>query len=448
MIKKLRWRVVTLTMIAVAVVLLLLMGIINTVNYVQLNNSTNKVLDILAENNGSFPLLDALDSPPEDSSDTMEPHGEDSQDNPDNFDPHGGPGNKKRFDIRPGMSEETPFETRFFSATINSQGEITDINVSNIAAITQDEAMDMAISANKRSKESSTIKSSYGIYKYKRVQLEDDSTMYVFVDCTRDRRYTSEFLVTSILVSLCGMLAVAVLVILLSPMMIRPIAESYDKQKKFITNAGHELKTPLAVIESCTEVMEMESGQTKWTQGIHEQVGRLSTLTGQLVALAKMDERADGSEALPMEDIDFTSLVNDTLKPFELMAEQKGLGFTVEAPTPITIKGNSASLTELINILADNAIKYTSPGGEIKFSLLKKGSHAVLMEENPAEGLSPGSQDALFDRFHRGELSHNNDTVSGYGIGLSMAQSIVNAHGGKISASSPDGTNLIIKAEI
>ncbi|MBO4235376.1 MAG: HAMP domain-containing histidine kinase, partial [Firmicutes bacterium] len=317
-------------------------------------------------------------------------------------------------------------------------GTINTINTGRIAAIDSSEAAEMVVNAEARGKTTGYD----GNYKYI-VQEKDGGKTYIFVDCTRDIESVKSFLKISLLVSLAGFLAIGFLVILLSPRMIKPIAESYEKQKEFITNAGHELKTPMTVIESCTEVIEMQSGETKWTSGIREQIKKLANLTNNMVALAKMDEGIDMS----MQDVNLSELVEEALYGFELEAEQQGRVIENNIEEGIIVKGNPTNLSELVSILADNALKYGSEDKPIKFSLEKQGKKVVLTQENYAEGLTKGSQNKFFDRFYRGDTSHSSDKP-GSGIGLSMAQSIVNAHGGTISAESPDGKRLIITAKL
>ena len=152
------------------------------------------------------------------------------------------------------------------------------------------------------------------------------------------------------------------------------MAESYEKQKQFITDAGHEIKTPLTIIDSCTEVIEMEQGESKWTQGIRGQVRRLTALTASLVSLTRMDE-AEGR--LDMQEL---ALQSD-----------------------LYLRGNEAALRQLCSILADNAVKYAQKNTTISFRLRQKGRRVYLSCENQAEGLTRGSYDRLFDRFYRAD---------------------------------------------
>ena len=313
------------------------------------------------------------------------------------------------------------------------------MNTGKIAAVSTDEAIAMAQNLSSHNKTSGYT----GNYKYLEAKT-DSGYRYVFLDCTKDLDSVRSFLSTSLLVSLCGILAVFLLVLVLSKRAIRPVAESYDKQRQFITNASHEIKTPLTIIDSCTEVIELEQGESKWTQGIRGQVKRLTSLTQSLVSLARMDE---GNTNLTMTDFSLSDAVTETLEPFALLAENKGLRFLLDVQPGISYPGNEQNLRQLCSILADNAVKYALSGSEIRFSLKKKGKKPVLTGENAAEGLKMGDQSILFDRFYRGDASHSSET-GGYGIGLSMAQAIVAAHGGKISAKSEDGTSLTITVQL
>lgn len=414
MIKTLRRRVVIYTLLSVALVLFLIMGVINVVNFVRIDRSSDNILQYLAENGGEFPRMPEFER-------------EDGQKIDQKNDP--GRGRGGRMD----MTAETPYETRYFTVTLNENGSVKEINTGKIAAVSSSDAIQMVSKALSSGKESGYD----GYYKYLK-KTSDGEQLFIFIDCNRDLTSFWSLLRISLLVAVFAMIAISILVILLSPRMIKPIAESYAKQKEFITNAGHELKTPMAVIESCTEVIEMQSGETKWTAGIREQIKKLTGLTGRLVALAKMDEGADN---LVMTELDLSQLAEETLDGFRLASEQQERALETQIEPGIMVKGNKESLGELISILADNALKYGDPKEPITFSLTKQGKKVLLIQENSAEGLKPGNYEKLFDRFYRGDTSHSSE-IAGSGIGLSMAQAIVLSHGGSITAESPDGKHL------
>jgi len=463
MIAQLRKKFILITMGSLILVLAVLMGVVNGANYVKMNRSADEVLQVLADNNGTFPdngkhkdafvLPDAGNgavpsaagsaaSASSDDDDTADVSSDDdtadvSSDDDDEL-PAAVP-TAPAMTGRQGFSAETPYETRFFSVTLEDDGTLVSVNTGRIAAVSTEQAVSMAQELQKENKTSGYEDS----YKYLATD-KDGSVQYVFLDCTRDLSSVKTFLTTSLLVSLFGILAVLALVVALSRRAIRPVAESYEKQKQFITNAGHEIKTPLAIIDSCTEVIEMEQGESKWTEGIRGQVKRLTALTQNLVSLARMDE---GNSRLTMEDFSLSDAADEALAPFQLMAESAGLRLTLDLQPGIVYHGNEASIRQLCSILADNAVKYAVPGSEIRFTLKKKGRRPILTSENQAEGLTKGDQSMLFDRFYRGDASRSSEKA-GYGIGLSMAQSIVTAHGGKISARSEDGTSLLITAQL
>lgn len=202
--------------------------------------------------------------------------------------------------------------------TLNAAGEATWVKTDCIAAVQPDEAVAMAQGLQAAGK----TRGYSGSYKYLAQTLDDGSARYIFLDCTRSLNSFRSFLGISAMVSLGGLGAVLLLVVLLSRRAIRPMAESYEKQKQFITDAGHEIKTPLTIIDSCTEVIEMEQGESKWTQGIRGQVRRLTALTASLVSLTRMDE---AEERLDMQELALTEAVDDALEPFTLLAQSRGL---------------------------------------------------------------------------------------------------------------------------
>lgn len=432
MIDRLRKKFIRITMGSVIVVLLILMGAVNISNYCNIDRFPTERLQLLADNGGAFP---GFGFPvPEGQTDAAQgaPAGE--QTAPETL-PDGQPG----FAGHRNLSPETPYETRYFSVLLKEDGSLGTVNTGKIAAVTTEEAVSMA----RRLAETGRTSGYTGNYKYL-AQRSESGTRYIFLDCTRDRTSARTFFRNSVLVSLGGIAAVFALVVILSRRAIRPIAESYDKQKQFITNAGHEIKTPLTIIDSCTEVLELEQGENKWTQGIRGQVRRLSELTGSLVSLARMDE---GSQQLPMEEFDLSDAAADVLEPFSLLAEHSGLKLELEIQPGISFRGNEKTLRQLCSILADNAVKYARPGGVISISLKRKGRRVYLVSRNEADGLTKGGMDVIFDRFYRGDISRSSET-GGCGIGLSMAQAIVTAHGGRISAVSEDGETLVITAQL
>lgn len=453
MVKRLKKSFVAITMLSAAMVLLVLMGVVNLMNYVERTNGDREILQYLVENGGRFPAAGGSREPA-----SMEMYASGEREASDDYDDaadwddtddgdetvfYGGmmpepgqPGQKG--DHRRFFTPETEYETRFFSVLLQEDGTVVFSDTAQIAAVTGDEASSIAQTLQAEGKNTGR----YGNYRYATAAY-GDNTMYVFLDCTRNISAVRTFLLNSAIVTAAGLLVLLGLAWLLSGRAVRPIVESYEKQKSFITNAGHELKTPLAVIESNTEVIELENGESRWTQSIHGQIERMTRLTQELVALARMDE--DTSASLDRADVDVSRLVTDTVEPFAHLAGTKDLGFTLNIQPDIVWNTNADALEKICAILADNAVKYAS--GDISFTLRKEGTRLVLREENPADGLAEGKQEKLFDRFYRADASRSS-SQPGYGLGLPMARALTEALGGKIQANSPDGKRLVVTVSL
>lgn len=399
MIKKLRTRFILIAMGSITAVLAIIIGAINIAGYTRVNESADHILGVLIENGGAFPK-------------------------PDNR----GEGAPRI------LPPETPYETRYFMAVLNDEGQIIQSNVRSIAAITHTEAEEYAQAVWESGKTSGYK----DVYRFATVKT-DGETLVVFLDRTRELASVQSFLFISLLVSIVGIASVFVLVLVFSKIALKPVAESYEKQKRFITDASHEIKTPLTIIDANTDVLELVGTENEWTQSIKKQVRRLSSLTENLLSLSRLDE---DNNALTMVDFSFSDAVNESIEPFLTLAEKNGKHFLLDVQNHITQTGNEALLRQLISILADNAIRYGAENASIKVSLKKQGRHNVLTFSNPVESIPVGNLDVLFERFYRADSSRSSQT-GGYGIGLSIAQSIVLAHKGKIHAESTDGASIV-----
>ena len=407
---------------SVAAVLLVLLGIINVINYSKIVSDSDALLDTLAENGGRFVRNEHTDD-------------KISEGGLENRDPMPPPDEKPDFIFKPGrgMSEETPYESRFFSVSFDENGEVESVSLDRIAAVDTNEAREMACEVLSSGKDSGF----FDDFRF-RVIYESDGKMAIFLDCQRNLSNFRSFLWSSFGVSAIGLIAVFILVFFISKIVMRPIAESYSKQKVFITDASHELKTPLTIIDANTEVLEIENGENEWTQAIHHQVKRLASLTENLVMLSRMEEETPRHG---MTDFSLSDAITESVEPFGAPAETQGKSFDCDISPNVTLYGDERSIRKMIGLLCDNAVKYTSDGGTIKVKL-RGGSHPQLTFSNPAEGLQKGNYDILFERFYRSDSSRSSEKA-GYGIGLSVVKAITEAHKGKITANSPDGKNMV-----
>lgn len=225
-----------------------------------------------------------------------------------------------------------------------------------------------------------------------------------------------------------GWLMMLLLVILLSRKTIAPVARSIEKQKQFVTNAGHEIKTPLAIILANTDAMELHNGENKWSKNIRAQTLRLSGLMQNLLMLAKMDE---SSTKLPMCEFDISTAAEDTVGAFIEPAALKGIMIEQNIKKGIRLNGNRDSIVQLMTVLLDNAVKYTESGGVIRAELYGSEKNITLSIANTCEPID--HPEKLFDRFYRGDSARTQKN-GGYGIGLSVAQAIAELHKGSITA--------------
>lgn len=334
------------------------------------------------------------------------------------------------------FTEETPYQTRYFTVTADADGTLTDCNLERIASVTEEEAEEYAASAL----ENSETTGYEGIYRY-RISREGDTTLLIFLDCSQDLGTVETFAKTSFGISLIGLAAVFVLIVVFSRLVFRPVAASYAKQKQFITDASHELKTPLTIIDANTEVLEMEHGESRWTASIRNQVRRLSLMTGQLITLARLEEEKTLREGSPFS---LSELLIETVEPFEVPAENANKTLVLQVEENVELFGEEKSIRQLLEILLDNALKYSLSDTSIEISLKRRGQRKVLTIYNQSEEIPKGSLDQIFERFYRLDAARSS-TQGGSGIGLSVAKAVVDAHRGKISAVSEDGHSLTIE---
>ena len=267
--------------------------------------------------------------------------------------------------------------------------------------------------------------------------------MMIFVDCGRNLHAARSFLLTSVGISLAGFVAVSLLLYILSARIVKPISDAYEKQAQFITNASHDLKTPITIIDADADVLEMELGENEWLQDIGRQTRRLAGLIDELVCLSRMEEK---DAHIQMIDFPVSDVVSETAQSFEAAAIAQEKILTIEIQPMLSLCGDEKAMRQLTSILLDNALKYSTDKGTISLSLKKSDRFVCLSVCNTCDPVSPEDIKHLFDRFYRADKSRNSQT-GGYGIGLSIAKAIVTAHKGTIFAASPDEHSLRITAK-
>ena len=396
MIKKLKRKFILITVVIVFVVICSIIGVINIINFRNLEKETDKVLNVLEENDGKMPL------PP--FRNPNDPAGE--------------------------LSPEIPYQTRYFTVLYGIDGQIEEINLNNVFSINKAQAETYA----RKAKNNGYL----GNYKYRRITTAEGKDMIIFLNCTRELISFKFFLRTSLTIGISAILFISVLVIVISSVVVKPIAESYEKQKRFITDANHEIKTPLTIISAANEVMEMEYGQSEWSKTVSAQVDKLNGLTEKLVFLSKMEEE---NAKIPFISFNLSLISGEIAQSFKSIAQVQEKELLIDIEPDLFVTGEQSLIGQMISILLDNAFKYSSRNGLISFTLKSTARGKKLTVKNTVDQIKKGNLEKLFDRFYREDSSRNSET-GGSGIGLSVAKAVVNLHKGKLSAFSHDGKTV------
>ena len=409
MIYKLQRRFILICTVSVLSVVALVFGVIVALNISSLNKNMDVLADRVSEGGGRFPgsFNEGF--------------------KPDKLPPKNDP----NFDF---IGPETPFSTRHFTVLFDEKGKVFKTFTESIYAIDKEQAVEYAEEILEGDKERGWISN----YRYK-VFSTGFGTGVVFVDGSINRSAMMQSMaIAGVVLLVCAVLVLA-LIFLLSKRAVKPIAESYEKQKQFITDANHELKTPLTLILANLDIAESELGKNEWLDDIRSEGHRMTELVNQLVALSRMDEE---NHTLIFSDVALGRMVADTVSEFEPLAVSRGKTMGANIDTGIIYHGDEALLRRLVGILMDNAIKYCDYGGEIVVTL-HRSRHIVLTVENTYVAVGELELNRLFDRFYRADKART--FKGGYGVGLSMAKAIAEKHKGEITAYKKDNSHIGFK---
>ena len=323
----------------------------------------------------------------------------------------------------------------FSIAKVDNNGRIIKAYRDDSLIEDQDTLQSKVIEALEKGKTSGFI----GSYRFLKVET-NVGNLILFLNCQRELDSYESFVKNSVLISIGVILSVLVLIILISKKVIAPIQETYLKQKQFITGASHELKTPLAIISSNADVLEMMSGDSKWTTNIHNQVDRLTSLVNSLVVFSRMEEK----DTVERTSFNLTETLKSRIEDFDELANFQKKYIVTDIDENLNYYGEKDSIIQLMDILLENAIKYAPEDSDILVKLNKNRKYATLKVSNKAN-VEKGDLSKVFDRFYRLDESRNS-AIKGYGIGLSMAQLIAEKHKETIQAYAPE--DGIFKIEV
>jgi len=339
------------------------------------------------------------------------------------------PSDPASFDFQ--VTPETPFEMRYAIVELTERQEVKEVDTEHIAALDRQTVIGSISEIVASGKDQGYA----DYYRFRVFQNEDGGKTVIVLDCFRQRQASYNILRIMFLVLFSCVLIVFVLLLFFSRRAIRPFVENLERQRQFVTDASHELKTPLAILSANMGLLEDTYGQNQWLDSARTQVFRLDKLIKNLVELARTEESIRDDVVSRFSVSEIAQAGADAFQP---MAEFEGKTLAAEIAPDVFLRGIQDNLFRLFTILLDNAVKYCDPGGEIRCTLSQRGRNICITVSNPCAGLDASLLPRYFDRFYRADPSRNRST-GGYGIGLSTARAIVTRHRGHISNRYADG---------
>lgn len=394
MLKKMRWRFIGAAMAAFTAVVLTLLCFVNLWNYHSVTAQQDEALTRLMEvEDQQTPFSPGRGAPP--------------------------------FDDWSHFSPEVQYSLRFFSVHYDTNGIVSRVNQDYIASISESDAETYADAVL----ESGKAHGYESGYRYL-VSTTEDETVVLFLNSEWEIQTMRSLLWITLAIAAACLVVVFGLVVLFSRRAITPYLKNMEAQKQFITNASHELKTPLTAISTSVDVLAMEHEGDEWVHNIQVQSGRLSKLITSLVALSRLDEE----NPFPVRmEFSLSDALWEISEPFVSLAQAKGRTYTQDIADGLTATGDRTAIQQMVSILLDNALKYSPDGGSISLTARRSGKRAEIAVSNTVDMSQAIDTSRLFDRFYRADESHSG-AVSGTGIGLSIVKATAEAHGGTISA--------------
>lgn len=404
MTDKLRWRFVLVAMVAIATVMVIVLSSVNMANIYKTNKNSDELLSIISDNDGRIP-----------------------------FDEHKIPDDRPP--KKPELGPEGRYLNRYFTVRISESDSIISVDNTNIAADVSYIAIDYVNQILEDGKSKGTIDN----YRYS-LSTKNGASLIVFLDISKEQHINKSFLTVSLIVLFISLLIVFLLLVVLSKKAIQPFVDNLNRQKEFISNASHEIKTPLAILSANNEVLELISGESKWTISNHNQIRRLKYLIEQMLMLSTLEEKIDN---LVFQEIDLSKILIDAMTEFSTIYTNIKLKTSIQEN--VFILADKGSIVQLVNIILDNAFKYVTDDGNI-FIELSQNKDSILSVSNSCELINKEDLNKIFDRFYRLDEARTRQK-GGNGMGLSIAKAIVDKHNAKISAETDNDNNFIMKVK-
>ncbi len=430
-IKKLKNKFLVISMCSFIAVMVIIGGLIYIGTLTVSRREAHEVTQSIIDNGGELPSVKTVIR-----DDGSDDNGQDSEDDEDitNPTPKENLNNFLKTLFGSGRNilsnKDQWYATRYFSVIFDRQNNVADIKADRIASVDLQQAKQYALAVSKNTFSFGSI----GNYYYQ-VSKQKNRTIVVFVDSTNQIRLTNRILYMALILLGFGSIISFLVLRALSYKVIAPEIRNAEQQKQFITNASHELKTPLAVIKANTQVQEMMNGKDEWSESTMHQVDRMTGLIQNLVTIVRAEEKEDAGDRT---DTDISEAIRDTVKSYAPVAENAGETLNQNIGDGIHMNAVESQIRQLATLLIDNAIKYCDEKGTIDVTVIQKGRGIRLSVSNSYADGKNVDYSKFFERFYRADQSHNVDK-GGYGIGLSIAESLVKQYNGSINASWKDG---------
>lgn len=319
---------------------------------------------------------------------------------------------------------------RFFYAKLDEDSRVTDIWLDLMFDYTQEEAEEYISAVLAQGLTQGGIDNLQYL-----IEEKDYGRIIVFAERGMEVRLLDQLVRISAWVAGISCAVLLVLVLLLSGWIVRPVQRNFERQRQFVSDAGHELKTPLTIVSANVDVLSEEIGESPWMDSIKSQLNRMRILITDLLTLARTDE---GKSQFIMADCDLSKLTRNTLLEYEVLAFESGKELGYDIQEGIHTQADSFRVKQVVTILLDNAIKHSPEGAGINVSLKRESSRVILKVFNTGSGISDEERDKIFERFYRSDASRSRET-GGYGLGLAIAKGIVSAHKGRITVEGEEG---------
>lgn len=440
MIRLLQKKFIRTAMLAVTVVMLVFLAAINVLNDYTMRRDGTKTLQLIlagyAQEAGNEPGGPGAVKKPDGPAGARKEPGAASA----------APGEGAADSVPEKPAEEVTQEAlafeQFFFVHFAEDGRVVDTDTSHTMALEETEAQALAAQAWSKGEAEGRI----GTYRFRRMEdRAGGGSRYVFLDTRQQQRAVFRTLLVTLIVGAVTWVLMLLLVMAMSRRAILPIAQNMERQKQFVTDAGHEIKTPLAIIQANADVLELHLGANKWIDNIRSQITRLGSLTQNLLILSRMEEGEAAS--VPAVRFDAGEILLETLQPFREGAELRSVDLLEHIEEGVMLTWQKDAYIRLLGILFENAVKYVREGGFIEISLRREGREVVIEEKNDTEAELTDDPDRLFDRFYRADKARTQKT-GGSGIGLSVARAIAEQGGGSIRASYADSHTILFTLRI